>query len=84
MTDPIKAAIAILGLLLVLLFGAWLVGGRLGPRSGPTPQAEPQATATPAPTYRPTNPQVDSTVPAGAETAGAGTAGTGTVTFALG
>mgnify|MGYP001826992440 CR=1 FL=1 len=69
MTDLVKPAIAILGLLLVALFAAWLVVGKAGPSSGSVRQADPQATNTPAPAAR----------PAETETAGAETA-----TFALG
>jgi hypothetical protein len=53
MAGPFKAAAAILGLLLVVLFGAWLAAGRTRLSSGPTREADSQATATPAPASRP-------------------------------
>ena len=79
MAYPIKAAIAILGLLLVVLLGAWLVAGRTGLFAGSTGQMEPQDTTTPAPASRPAIPRLDADAPAKTETAG-----TETATFALG
>ncbi len=79
MTGPIKAAIAILALLLIVLLGAWLVVGRTGLFAGSTRQTDPQGTPTPDPASGAAIPQLDGAAPAKAETAGAGTA-----TFALG
>ena len=89
MAYPIKAAIAIVGLLVVLLLGAWLVVGRTGLLAGSTRPTGPQAKTTPAPASRPAIPRMDAAVPAqtetaGTEAAGAETVGTETVTFALG
>ena len=69
MTDLVKPAIAIVGLVLVAVFAAWLVMGKAGPSSGSAREADPQATPTPDPASRPANTDTD-----GAETA----------TFALG
>ena len=69
MTDLVKPAIAIVGLLLLALFAAWLVMGKAGPASDSTRQADPQATPTPALASRPANTE---------------TAGIETATFALG
>jgi len=74
MADPIKATIAILGLLLLALFGAWLVLGRPCPFSGSTQKTAPQATATPHRTSGLAIPPLDAAAPAKTETA----------TFALG
>ena len=74
MADPIKATIAVLGLLLVALFGAWLILGRPHPLSDSIQPAEPQATGMPAPASQPAIPPLDAAVPAKTETA----------TFALG
>jgi len=74
MAGPFKAAIAILGLLLVVLFGAWLVVGRTGLFSGSTRQTDPQAATTPAPASRPAIPLLDAAALTKTETA----------TFALG
>lgn len=79
MTDLVKPAIAIVGLLLVALFAAWLVMGKVWPTSGSARQADPQATGTPAPTSQPAIPQLDTAAPAKTETDGIETA-----TFALG
>ena len=79
MADPIKAAIAILGLLLVVLLGAWLVVGRTGLFAGSTQQTDPQDTTTPALASLPAIPRLDAAAPTETETAGAETA-----TFALG
>ena len=84
MADPIKAAIAILGLLLVVLFGAWLLVGRTGPSSGSTRQTDPQGTTTPAAASQPAIPGLDAAAPAETETAGTETAGAEMATFALG
>ncbi len=74
MADAVKAAIAILGLLVVVLFGVWLVMGRTGPSSGSTGRKDPQGTATPDPESQPGIPPIDAAAPAKTETA----------TFALG
>jgi|MudIll2142460700_1097286.scaffolds.fasta_scaffold1138236_2 hypothetical protein len=74
MADPLKAAIAILGLVLLVLLGAGLVVGRAGLFSGSTRQTDSQAAATPAPASRPAVPQLDAAAPVKTETA----------TFALG
>ena len=74
MADPFKATIATLGLLLVVLFGAWLVLGRPRPFSDSSQSAEPQAVSTPAPASQLAIPPLDSAVPTKMETA----------TFALG
>ena len=74
MVYPAKAVIAILGLVLVMLFGAWLILGRTGPSSGSTQQTDPQAATTPAAESQPAIPPIDAAVPARTETA----------TFALG
>jgi len=74
MADPFKAAIAILGLVLLVLLGAGLVVGRAGLFSGSTRQTDPQAAATPAPASRPAIPPLDAAAPKKTETA----------TFALG
>lgn len=74
MADLFKAAIALLGLLLVVLVGAGLVVGRTGLFSGSTRQADPQAAATLAPASRPAIPALDVAAPTKTETA----------TFALG
>ena len=89
MADAFKATIAILGLLLVVAFGAWLVVARTGLFAGSAQQTDPQRTTTPAPASGQAIPRLDAAVPAetetaGAGTAGAGTAGAGTATFALG
>jgi hypothetical protein len=70
----LKASIAFLGLLIVVLFGLWLVVGRTGPSSDSTQQAEPQSAATPDPASRPAAPALDVAAPVETETA----------TFALG
>ena len=74
MADPVKAAIAILGLLVVVLFGVWLVMERTGPSSDSTGQTDPQGTATPDPESRPAIPRLDAAALTETETA----------TFALG
>jgi peptide-methionine (S)-S-oxide reductase len=74
MADLFKAATAILGLLLVVLFGVGLVVERTGLFSGSTRQADPQAAATLAPASRPAIPALDVAAPTKTETA----------TFALG
>ncbi len=74
MVDPIKAIVAILGLLLVLVFGAWLLLGRSGPSSGSTQETDSEAIATPGRASQPAIPTLDSAVPTKTETA----------TFALG
>jgi hypothetical protein len=74
MADLFKAATALLGLLPVVLFGAWLVVGRTGLSSGSTRRTDPQAAATPAPASRPAIPPLDAAAPTKTETA----------TFALG
>ena len=74
MADPIKFTIAVLGLLLLALFGAWLIMGRTGPSAGTAQQADPEAAATPAPAAQPAIPPLDAAAPAKTETA----------TFALG
>ena len=74
MADPFKVTIAILGLLLVVLFGVWLVMGRTGPSAGTAQQADPEAGATPDPRAQPAIPPLDAAVPVKTETA----------TFALG
>jgi hypothetical protein len=74
MTVPFKAAIAILGLLLVVLLGAWLVVGRTGPSSDSTRQADPTGTTAPTPESQPAIPPLDAAAPTETETA----------TFALG
>ena len=74
MAYPIKAAITILGLLVVLLLGAWLVVGRTGLFAGSTRQTDPQGTAVPALASQPAIPQLDTAAPAK----------TATATFALG
>ena len=74
MVDPIKAIVAILGLLLVVLFGAWLVFGRTGPSSGSTRQTGPEGISTPDPASQPAIPPLDAAAPTKTETA----------TFALG
>jgi hypothetical protein len=74
MADPFKATMAILGLLLVALFGAWLILGRPRLFSDSSQSAEPQASSTTAPASQPAIPPLDSAVPAKTETA----------TFALG
>jgi hypothetical protein len=65
---------AILGLLLVVLFGAGMVVGRTGLFFGSTQQTDRQATATPTPASRPVIPPLDAAGPTKTETA----------TFALG
>ena len=70
----LKAAIAILGLLLVVLFGAWLVFGRTGPASGAAQETDPPGAAAPDAASRPALPALDVAAPAQTETA----------TFALG
>ncbi len=74
MVDPIKATIAILGLLLVLLFGVWLVWGRTGPSSDSIQQTDPEAASTPVPASQAAIPPLDAAAPVKTETA----------TFALG
>ena len=74
MADPLKTAIAILALLLVVAFGAWLVVGRTGLFAASTRQTDPKGTATPDPASGPAIPQLDAAAPAKA----------GTATFALG
>jgi hypothetical protein len=74
MVDLFKAAIAIVGLLLVVLFGVGLVVGRTGLFSGSTQQTDQQVPTTPAPASRPAIPPLDAAAPAKTETA----------TFALG
>ena len=74
MAGPFKAIIAILGLLLVVLFGAWLVFGRTGPSSDSSQQADPEGITTPVPASQAAVPPLDAAVPAKTETA----------TFALG
>ena len=74
MADLFKAATAILGLLLVVLFGVGLVAERTGLFSGSTQQVDSQAAATPAPASRPAIPPLDVAAPRETETA----------TFALG
>lgn len=74
MADPVKAAIAILGLALAALFGAWLVVGRTGPPSGSTRETASQGASTPTFESRLAIPGMDAAVPVQTETA----------TFALG
>ena len=74
MADPFKVTIAILGLLLVVLFGVWLVMGRTGPSAGTAQQSDPEAAATSDPRAQPAIPPLDAAVPVKTETA----------TFALG
>jgi hypothetical protein len=74
MADPFKVTIAIVGLLLVALFGVWLVMGRTGPSAGTAQQADPEAANTPVPASQRAIPPLDVAVAAKTETA----------TFALG
>jgi len=74
MASPFKAGVAILGLLLVVLFGAWLVASRAGLFSGSARQMDLRAAATPAPASRPATPSLDA----------ANVTETETATFALG
>ena len=73
MANLFKPAMAILGLLLVMLLGAGLAGWA-GLFSGSARQSNPPATTTPAPASRPATPSPDAAAPAKTETA----------TFALG
>lgn len=74
MANPLKAVMATLGLVLLVLFGAWLIVGRTMLFSGSTQQTDPQAVATPAPASRPAIPPLDAALLTKTETA----------TFALG
>jgi len=74
MANLFKTGAVILGLLLLVLSGLWLAGGRTRWFSGSTQQAGLQASATPTPASQPAIPASEATVVNETETA----------TFALG